>query len=92
MAPRGEPAVLSYPGGTLGGVGVDAPADGRTRAEESPVTQRADLPAWPCPDCGQETDFEQPPCADGHTEDGGDCPEWVCVDCGTALEIGRAHV
>lgn len=39
----------------------------------------------PCPDCGDERPFEQPPCADGH---GPDCAEWVCVDCGTALWIG----
>ena len=44
-----------------------------------------DLATLPCPTCGQDTDFEQPPCADGHTEDGGECPEWVCLDCGTAL-------
>ena len=32
----------------------------------------------------------QPPCVDGHTDDGGECPEWVCADCGTALVIGDA--
>ena len=52
------------------------------------MADRADLPTWPCPGCGQDSDFEQPPCADGHTEDGGACPEWVCVDCGTALVTG----
>ncbi len=41
-----------------------------------------------CVLCGQETLFEQPPCADGHTEDGGECPEWVCTDCGSALLLG----
>ena len=35
-------------------------------------------------------DFVQPPCADGHTDDGGECPEWACADCGTALVIGDA--
>ncbi|MEU2351331.1 hypothetical protein, partial [Modestobacter sp. NPDC013298] len=50
----------------------------------------ADLMSWACPTCGDDTDFEQPPCADGHTEDGGDCPEWVCVDCGTALLTGAS--
>jgi hypothetical protein len=34
--------------------------------------------------------FVQPPCADGHTEDGGECPEWICLDCGAALLIGDA--
>ena len=29
-------------------------------------------------------EFVQPPCADGHTDDGGECPEWACADCGTA--------
>ena len=46
---------------------------------------------WPCPDCGDVRDFVQPPCADGHTEDG-DCPEWVCADCGTALVVGSGPV
>jgi hypothetical protein len=43
---------------------------------------------WHCPTCDDVTDHVQPPCADGHTDDGGDCPEWICVDCGTALLIG----
>jgi hypothetical protein len=47
-----------------------------------------DTRSWPCPPCGEVRDFVQPPCADGHTDDGGDCPEWICVDCGTALLIG----
>ena len=42
----------------------------------------------PCPTCDDVTDFVQPPCLDGHTEDGGECPEWICVDCGTALVMG----
>ena len=25
---------------------------------------------WPCPTCGEDRVFEQPPCADGHTADG----------------------
>jgi hypothetical protein len=41
-----------------------------------------------CPSCEEVRDFVQPPCADGHTDDGGECPEWACVDCGTALVIG----
>ena len=40
---------------------------------------------WPCPSCGDERVFVQPPCIDGHTEDGGECPEWACADCGAAL-------
>ena len=43
---------------------------------------------WPCPDCGDERTFVQPPCVDGHTEDGGECPEWACADCGAALWVG----
>ncbi|MCZ2838897.1 hypothetical protein [Modestobacter sp. VKM Ac-2985] len=37
------------------------------------------------------TDFEQPECVDGHTQDGGACPEWACTACGTALVSGDAH-
>jgi hypothetical protein len=40
---------------------------------------------WPCPTCGEHRQFVQPPCVDGHTEDGGECPEWACADCGTAV-------
>ena len=43
---------------------------------------------YTCPECGDLRVFVQPPCADGHTDDGGDCPEWACADCGTALVIG----
>jgi hypothetical protein len=35
-----------------------------------------------CSSCGEERDFEAPPCADGH---GCDCPELVCRTCGAAL-------
>jgi rRNA maturation protein Nop10 len=48
-----------------------------------------DLQTLPCPSCGQDTDFEQPTCIDGHTEDGGSCPEWACTECGTALVVGH---
>jgi hypothetical protein len=41
-----------------------------------------------CPACEELRDFVQPPCADGHTDDGGECPEWACADCGTAIFIG----
>ena len=47
-----------------------------------------DSRSWPCPPCGEVRDFVQPPCADGHTDDGGECPEWICVDCGTAVVAG----
>ena len=43
---------------------------------------------WHCSDCGDEREFVQPACPDGHTEDGGVCPEWACVDCGAALVTG----
>ena len=48
----------------------------------------SDLQTLPCPTCGEDTDFEQPTCADGHTDDGGSCPEWACTGCGTALVVG----
>ena len=47
---------------------------------------------WPCPDCGEDRDFVQPPCTDGHTGDGGVCPEWICADCGAAVITGDAAV
>ncbi|WP_336032234.1 hypothetical protein [Geodermatophilus sp. FMUSA9-8] len=47
---------------------------------------------WPCPTCGEDTVFEQPGCADGHTADGGECPEWACTDCGTAFLLGGLDV
>ena len=43
-----------------------------------------------CPACDEARDFVQPPCADGHTVDGGECPEWACADCGTAVFVGEA--
>jgi hypothetical protein len=46
---------------------------------------------WPCAICAQDTDFEQPPCGDGHTDDGGECPEWICTACGSAYTAGDAH-
>jgi hypothetical protein len=48
--------------------------------------------SWPCPTCGEDRDFVQPPCVDGHAEDGGECPEWACADCGTALFVGAPVV
>ncbi len=43
---------------------------------------------WHCSDCGDEREFVQPTCLDGHTEDGELCPEWACVDCGSAQVTG----
>lgn len=42
-----------------------------------------------CVHCGQECEFEQPPCADGH---GDDCPELACVECGFAIVTGAFPV
>jgi hypothetical protein len=43
-----------------------------------------------CLDCADDREFVQPPCADGHTADGGECPEWACADCGAAFVLGGA--
>ncbi|MGY1710394.1 hypothetical protein ACI8AC_12885 [Geodermatophilus sp. SYSU D00758] len=43
---------------------------------------------WACPVCGDDREFVQPPCADGHTDDGGECPDWTCGDCGAAVWAG----
>jgi hypothetical protein len=53
---------------------------------------RVDQNQWPCPACGDERAFVQPPCADGHTDDGGECPEWACADCGTAVFVEVAPI
>jgi hypothetical protein len=45
---------------------------------------------WPCPSCDEVRELVQPPCAEGHTADGGECPEWACADCGTAFVLGDA--
>ncbi|MFC5748776.1 hypothetical protein [Actinomadura rugatobispora] len=37
-----------------------------------------------CSACGDEREFEQPPCPDGH---GADCPERACTACGTAVLV-----
>ncbi len=47
---------------------------------------------WPCAPCGEITVFVQPPCGDGHTDEGGECPEWACVDCGAAVVLGEPAV
>ena len=41
-----------------------------------------------CPVCGRRSEFEQPPCTDGH---GSDCPELICVRCSSAVLVGAAH-
>jgi hypothetical protein len=64
----------------LAGPGRNGP-DGR---EEFAVETRTEH----CPTCDDVREFVQPPCIDGHTEDGGECPEWACADCGTGLLIG----
>ncbi len=42
-----------------------------------------------CAACASITDFEQPPCPDGH---GPDCPERVCAVCGEAFLVGPLPV
>jgi hypothetical protein len=41
-----------------------------------------------CPECADDREFVQPPCADGHATDGGECPEWACAACGAAFVVG----
>ena len=40
-----------------------------------------------CPECREESAFEQPPCTEGH---GLDCPEWFCVTCGSPTMTSAA--
>jgi hypothetical protein len=47
-----------------------------------------EIRTWHCPACGDDREFVQPPCVDGHAADGGECPEWACADCGTAVVTG----
>ncbi|MGY1672785.1 hypothetical protein [Geodermatophilus sp. SYSU D00710] len=47
-----------------------------------------DQQTWPCSTCEEDTVFEQPPCADGHTDEGGECPEWICTGCGAGFLLG----
>jgi hypothetical protein len=49
-----------------------------------------DVREWPCPTCEDQQVFAQPPCVDGHTDEGGACPEWACSGCGTAVFTGDA--
>lgn len=41
-----------------------------------------------CRNCARTTEFEQPPCLDGH---GADCPEWYCTECGAATIVDRGR-
>jgi hypothetical protein len=41
-----------------------------------------------CPACADDREFVQPPCAEGHTAEGGECPEWACATCGAAFVLG----
>lgn len=50
------------------------------------MTKFAVVVRW-CTTCQDDTEFEQPGCADGH---GGDCPEWACAGCGDAVLVGFA--
>ncbi|MDQ3733745.1 MAG: hypothetical protein M3400_07060, partial [Actinomycetota bacterium] len=45
----------------------------------------ADIASLTCRNCARTTEFEQPPCPDGH---GSDCPEWYCTECGAATFVG----
>ena len=47
---------------------------------------------WHCPDCGQDSLFEQIHDA-GNCPDSpdGDCPEWACTGCGAALLVGLVY-
>ena len=64
---------------------VEVERDGTVPPGEGQIV---DSQVWHCSDCGDEREFVQPTCTDGHTEDGGPCPEWACVDCGAALVTG----
>lgn len=44
----------------------------------------ADIASFSCRNCARTTEFEQPPCPDGH---GTDCPEWYCTECGAATFV-----
>jgi len=47
------------------------------------------LASFTCRNCARRTEFEQPPCPDGH---GQECPEWYCTECGAATLIGWSVV
>ena len=38
-----------------------------------------------CASCGDEAEFEAPPCQDGHGEE---CLDLACVECGHAVVVG----
>ncbi len=47
------------------------------------------IATFSCRNCARTTEFEQPPCADGH---GSDCPEWYCTECGAATIAVQAVI
>ena len=68
---------------------VEVERDGTVPPGEGQIV---DSQVWHCSDCGDERDFVQPLCTDGHTDDGGPCPEWAGTDCGAALLTGVVAV
>lgn len=52
---------------------------------ESSTVVLASTASLACRNCARTTEFEQPPCPDGH---GSDCPEWYCTECGAATFVG----
>ncbi len=46
----------------------------------------ASTATFTCCNCARRTEFEQPPCPDGHDSE---CPEWYCTECGAATILGR---
>lgn len=49
-------------------------------------TSAAGTTMFTCRNCARRTEFEQPPCPDGHDSE---CPEWYCIECGAATILGR---
>lgn len=52
---------------------------------ESSTVRSVSTASVACRSCARRTEFEQPPCPDGH---GQDCPEWYCTECGAATLVG----
>jgi len=50
------------------------------------IFSAASTATFSCRNCARRTEFEQPPCPDGHDSD---CPEWYCTECGAATILGR---
>ncbi len=55
----------------------------------SSIIAFASVASFSCRNCARTTEFEQPPCRDGH---GADCPEWYCTQCGAATIVGRDFI